>query len=85
MVTLEYADDGIGMDHDTLGKLFDPFFTTKRGSGGSGLGAHILYNLATGALGGSVRVESAPGKGLQYCLKFPRSLRVEKQAAAALA
>jgi signal transduction histidine kinase len=86
-VTLEYADDGIGMDQDTLGKLFDPFFTTKRGSGGSGLGAHILYNLATGALGGSVRVDSAPGKGLQYQLKFPRSLRAaaaaEAQAAAA--
>jgi signal transduction histidine kinase len=84
MVTLEYADDGIGMDQDTLGKLFDPFFTTKRGSGGSGLGAHILYNLATGALGGSVRVDSVPGEGLRYHLKFPRSLRVEKQAAAAL-
>jgi signal transduction histidine kinase len=81
MVTLEYADDGIGMDQDTLGKLFDPFFTTKRGSGGSGLGAHILYNLATGALGGSVRVDSAPGEGLRYQLKFPRSLRGEKQAA----
>jgi signal transduction histidine kinase len=81
MVTLEYLDDGIGMDQDTLGKLFDPFFTTKRGSGGSGLGAHILYNLATGALGGSVRVDSAPGEGLRYQLKFPRSLRSEKQAA----
>jgi two-component sensor histidine kinase len=80
-VTLEYADDGIGMDQDTLGKLFDPFFTTKRGSGGSGLGAHILYNLATGALGGSVRVDSAPGEGLRYQLRFPRSLRAEKAAA----
>jgi signal transduction histidine kinase len=81
MVTLEYLDDGIGMDQDTLGKLFDPFFTTKRGSGGSGLGAHILYNLATGALGGAVRVESEPGNGLRYYLKFPRSLRAEKAAA----
>ncbi|MFL6673867.1 MAG: ATP-binding protein, partial [Massilia sp.] len=81
MVTLEYSDDGMGMDEDTLGKLFDPFFTTKRGNGGSGLGAHILYNLVTGALGGTVRVESAPGKGLQYYLKFPRSLRPEKVAA----
>jgi signal transduction histidine kinase len=81
MVTLEYSDDGIGMDQDTLGKLFDPFFTTKRGNGGSGLGAHILFNLATGALGGTVRVQSAPGKGLQYDLKFPRSLRAEKAAA----
>jgi two-component system NtrC family sensor kinase len=81
MVTLEYSDDGAGMDADTLGKLFDPFFTTKRGNGGSGLGAHILYNLVTGALGGTVRVESAPGAGLQYYLKFPRSRKVEKIAA----
>jgi signal transduction histidine kinase len=81
MVTFEYSDDGMGMDQDTLGKLFDPFFTTKRGNGGSGLGAHILFNLATGALGGTVRVESAPGKGLQYYLKFPRSRRSEKAAA----
>jgi len=80
-VTLDYADDGAGMDQDTLDKLFDPFFTTKRGTGGSGLGAHILYNLVTGALGGTVRVESAPGQGLRYHLRFPRSLRKEKTAA----
>jgi signal transduction histidine kinase len=81
VVSLAYADDGAGMDSDTLDKLFDPFFTTKRGNGGSGLGAHILYNLVTGALGGSVRVESAPGEGLRYELSFPRSRRAEKLAA----
>ncbi|BDT57373.1 hypothetical protein MasN3_08670 [Massilia varians] len=74
-VVFDYADDGAGMDQETLGKLFDPFFTTKRGLGGSGLGAHILYNLVTGALGGTVTVESAPGEGLRYQLKFPRSLK----------
>lgn len=72
-VVFDYADDGAGMDQEALTKLFDPFFTTKRGSGGSGLGAHILYNLVTGALGGTVRVESEPGKGLRYHLTFPRS------------
>jgi two-component system NtrC family sensor kinase len=76
-----YADDGAGMDADTLGKLFDPFFTTRRGTGGSGLGAHILYNLVTGPLGGTIRAESAPGEGLKYCLKFPLNRRVEKAAA----
>ncbi len=81
MVTLDYSDDGAGMDRDTLDKLFDPFFTTKRGSGGSGLGAHILFNLVTGALGGSVRAESEPGRGLRYHLKFPRSRKPEKVAA----
>jgi signal transduction histidine kinase len=74
-VAFEYGDDGAGMDADTLSKLFDPFFTTKRGSGGSGLGAHILYNLVTGSLGGSLHVESSPGKGLQYFVRFPRKAR----------
>jgi signal transduction histidine kinase len=72
-VMFDYSDDGAGMDAQTLDKLFDPFFTTRRGSGGSGLGGHILYNLVTGPLGGSVKVESAPGKGLQYRLRFPQS------------
>ena len=80
-VVFDYADDGAGMDKNTLDKLFDPFFTTRRGTGGSGLGAHILYNLVTGALGGTVRVESAPGEGLRYHLRFPRSQRKEKVAA----
>jgi signal transduction histidine kinase len=80
-VTLSYADDGAGMDKESLDKLFDPFFTTKRGSGGSGLGAHILFNLVTGALGGTVHVDSAPGQGLRYELRFPRSVRAEKLAA----
>jgi signal transduction histidine kinase len=81
-VVFEYGDDGAGMDADTLAKLFDPFFTTKRGSGGSGLGAHILYNLVTGALGGTLRVESEPGKGLQYHLRFPRKLHKPRLVAA---
>ncbi len=71
-IDFDYSDDGIGMDNATLSQLFDPFFTTKRGSGGSGLGAHILYNLVTGALGGTVKVVSAPGMGLHYKLRFPR-------------
>jgi signal transduction histidine kinase len=75
MIAFDYGDDGAGMDADTLAKLFDPFFTTKRGTGGSGLGAHILYNLVTGSLGGSLRVESSPGQGLQYYLRFPRKTK----------
>jgi two-component system NtrC family sensor kinase len=74
-VAFDYRDDGAGMDEAALAQLFDPFFTTKRGTGGSGLGAHILYNLATGALGGTVRADSAPGAGLHYQLRFPRNRR----------
>ena len=74
-VEFDYSDDGIGMDTAMLGQLFDPFFTTKRGTGGSGLGAHILFNLVTGALGGTVKVASAPGMGLHYKLRFPKVKR----------
>ncbi len=74
-VLFDYSDDGAGMDADTLGKLFDPFFTTRRGQGGSGLGAHIVYNLVTGPLGGAIEARSVPGQGLQYRLRFPRSRR----------
>ncbi|WP_307719779.1 GAF domain-containing sensor histidine kinase [Massilia sp. YMA4] len=80
-VQFDYSDDGIGMDQATLAQLFDPFFTTKRGSGGSGLGAHILYNLVTGPLGGTIKVHSAPGMGLHYQLRFPRDQRKAKAAA----
>lgn len=82
MVQFDYSDDGSGMDAATLAQLFDPFFTTKRGQGGSGLGAHILYNLVTGPLGGTVKVDSQPGEGLHYRLRFPRSRRKEKPVAA---
>lgn len=80
-VVFDYSDNGAGMDAEALAKLFDPFFTTRRGQGGSGLGAHILYNLATGPLGGTVKVDSAPGQGLRYSLRFPRSRREVKAAA----
>jgi signal transduction histidine kinase len=79
-VQFDYSDDGIGMDPGTLSQLFDPFFTTKRGSGGSGLGAHILYNLVTGPLGGTVKVASAPNMGLHYNLRFPRVQHGKPQA-----
>lgn len=59
------------MPPDVLDKIFDPFFTTKRGSGGSGLGMHILYNLITQKLGGSVTCKSTPGEGIEFAITIP--------------
>lgn len=67
---IEYRDNGVGMDELTCARMFDPFFTTRRGSGGSGLGMHIVYNLVTKALGGTIVVDSAPGKGINLCIRF---------------
>ena len=67
---IDYRDDGIGMDESSRARIFDPFFTTRRGKGGSGLGMHIVYNLVTQVLGGSIVVDSSPGEGFQACMIF---------------
>ena len=54
-----------------LRRIFDPFFTTRLGKGGSGLGLHIVYNLATGLLGGRIEVDSTPGAGSRFVLTLP--------------
>jgi PAS domain S-box-containing protein len=71
LVELTYADDGKGIPAALLGRIYDPFFTTRRGTGGSGLGLHIVYNLVTGSLRGQISVQSEPGKGTQFTVRFP--------------
>jgi len=70
LVHLHYEDNGLGVDKEKLAQLFDPFFTTKASSGGTGLGTHIIYNLVTDTLNGSIEAYSEEGKGLSYDIKF---------------
>jgi signal transduction histidine kinase len=74
-VVLTVADDGVGMSPADLNRFFDPFFTTRRGSGGTGLGAHIVFNLVTGVLGGAIQARSEPGKGLCVTMRLPLKVR----------
>jgi signal transduction histidine kinase len=73
-IHLRFSDDGVGIAPANLPRIFDPFFTTRRGQGGSGLGLHIVYNLATQMLRGSIRVSSNPGAGTVFDLRFPATL-----------
>ncbi len=73
-VVLAISDDGAGMVEADLKRFFDPFFTTKRGCGGTGLGAHIVFNQVTGVLGGTIRVASSPGAGTRVKMRLPRML-----------
>jgi signal transduction histidine kinase len=79
-VLLRVEDDGVGMTKADLHRFFDPFFTTRRGSGGTGLGAHIVFNLVTGVLGGTIQVASEPGTGLRVLMRLPKDLRENKTA-----
>ncbi len=70
-----YSDNGNGLTTEQLEKLFDPFFTTKRQQGGSGLGTHIIRNLVTQTLHGSITANSEVGKGLTYRFVIPVNYR----------
>jgi ligand-binding sensor domain-containing protein/signal transduction histidine kinase len=71
VVVLSYADNGRGMDEDARRRIFEPFFTTRRGQGGSGLGMHIVFNLVTQVLRGSIEFDSAPGQGVYFSISIP--------------
>ncbi len=73
-VLLDYRDNGCGVPESLRERIFEPFFTTKRGSGGSGLGLNIVYNLVTRKLGGKLEFSSQPGQGVHFRLSLPREL-----------
>jgi len=63
-------DDGCGMDPTTLERAFDPFFTTKPTGKGTGLGLSVVHGIMQ-AHQGTVRLESAVGRGTTAILLFP--------------
>ena len=70
-IQLEYSDDGCGIEEENLGKIFEPFFTTARSKGGTGLGLHIVYNLVTQKLQGTIEVDSQVGLGTKFVITIP--------------
>nr|WP_246654291.1 ATP-binding protein [Azospirillum formosense] len=70
-VRLVYRDDGCGIPAENHGKVFEPFFTTRRGTGSTGLGLHIVFNLITSQLGGTIQLDSQPGEGTRFTVEFP--------------
>ncbi len=62
------ADTGEGIARDDLGHVFEPFFSTK--PDGSGLGLALVHRIMQ-EHGGEVHVESAPGAGSVFTLRFP--------------
>lgn len=72
-LTLLVQDDGCGIPEADMVHVFEPFFTTRMGHGGSGLGLHIVHNLVTGVLGGTIEAQSEVGRGALFTLTLPMS------------
>jgi signal transduction histidine kinase/ligand-binding sensor domain-containing protein len=67
---IEYSDDGKGIKEDHLSKVFDPFFTTNKRAG-TGLGLHIVHNLVSQKLNGSINCENKPEEGAKFTIEIP--------------
>ena len=72
-VAISVADTGTGMSPAVLARAFEPFFTTKEQGKGTGLGLAQLYGFAKQS-GGTVRIESAEGKGTTVTIYLPRTV-----------
>ncbi|MDY6901257.1 MAG: ATP-binding protein, partial [Cyanobacteriota bacterium] len=70
-VNIEYSDDGCGIPPKNLSKIFEPFFTTARNQGGTGLGLHIVYNLVTQKIQGTIDVKSEVNLGTIFTIALP--------------
>jgi CheY-like chemotaxis protein len=69
-VCLSVADDGEGMDDETLQRATEPFFTTKGVGKGTGLGLSMAHGVAEQS-GGTLTIESTKGAGTTIRLWLP--------------
>ncbi|MEN8189215.1 MAG: ATP-binding protein [Thermodesulfobacteriota bacterium] len=74
-VQVTVTDSGPGIEPEILKHIFDPFFTTKETGKGTGLGLSITYGLIQ-RLGGTIQVESEPGRGTSFIIALPVHHRV---------
>ena len=79
-VTFTVSDTGIGIPSEKHAAIFEPFAqadaSTTRKFGGTGLGLTISARLVA-LMGGSIRVESEPGRGTMFEVTLPFEIRAE--------
>ena len=74
---IRVKDTGYGIEKKHLSRIFDPFFTTKPTGEGTGLGLAVSYGIVK-SHGGSITVESEPGKGTEFTVTLPTMKRREE-------
>ena len=69
-VHLEVGDTGPGVPSEIQARIFEPFFTTKPSGQGTGLGLSLCQGIIE-EHGGTIRVESASGRGATFLIELP--------------
>lgn len=70
-VVVRVSDRGPGISQPNQARIFDRFFTTEAARGGTGLGLAIVATVVK-AHGGTIRVDSEPGRGSTFEVRLPR-------------
>lgn len=68
LAVLQIRDTGAGIPREHMGRIFDPFFTLKET--GTGLGLAVVFGIIK-KHGGSIGVESEPGRGTCFTVRLP--------------
>jgi two-component system, cell cycle sensor histidine kinase and response regulator CckA len=82
-VCVEVADDGVGMDDETLTRAFEPLFSTKRAGKGTGLGLATVLAFVQ-QIDGVVDLRSQPGEGTTVWMVMPAVAAPEELDAGAV-
>jgi two-component system, NtrC family, sensor kinase len=80
-VDIEVRDTGVGIPPEVQGRIFEPFFSTKNAESGVGLGLAVVYGIVQ-RHGGTIEVDSTPGRGTSFRLRLPRRPDPRRAAAA---
>ncbi len=71
-VIMVYEDNGRGLSNEEYERIFELYFTTRRGTGGSGLGMNIVFNLVTEKLNGQIEITPPANGGSGFTIRFPK-------------
>ncbi len=72
-VEIRIRDNGTGVTAEVREKMFNPFFTTKPAGEGTGLGLSMSHDIIVKQHGGSIDVDSEPGKFTEFIIGLPRA------------
>jgi PAS domain S-box-containing protein len=75
---LTVRDTGHGMNAARVERIFEPYFTTKAPGEGTGLGLAMVHGIIR-KHGGTITVESTPGKGSTFHIMLPKLESEEKE------
>ena len=70
LLKIQIKDNGMGMTPEVTEQIFHPFFTTKLKVVGTGLGLPVSHGIIQ-SHGGTIEVESTPGKGSIFTVSLP--------------